>query len=337
MKQILFLGGTQFVGRHMVEAALARGWQVSLFNRGRTNPGIFKDCEQLTGDRDGNLDALVGRQWDAVVDVNGYLPRLVRDSASLLKGNVGQYVFVSTGSVYDFSKIKANNDESGPLETLEDPTTEEYRGSAYGGLKVLCEQQVAQTYPGNHLILRLGVVAGPFDHSDRVTYWVTRAARGGDMIVPVDPFDPIQFIDARDLAQFTMLGIEKHLTGIFNTEGNSISWHHFIEACTLAAESKPVVHWIDDYKFFSDAVNLRLKPYGVFPMVTTPDMKHLWTANNNKALNAGLVYRSALNTARDILAWDATRPVDDERKAGLPADMEIQLLESWRNQAVKTE
>ncbi len=331
MKRVLFLGGTQFVGRHMVEAALARGCQVTLFNRGKTNPGIFTGFEQLIGDRDGNLDALKNRSWDAVVDVNGYLPRLVADSAALLKGNVGQYVFISTGSVYDFSKIKADNDESGPLETLEDPTTEEYRGPAYGGLKVLCEQKVAELHPDNHLILRLGVVAGPYDHSDRVTYWVTRMARGGEMLVPVHPYRPIQFIDARDLAQFTLLGVEKQLTGIYNTKGNSISWHHFIDACMQASESKAEVHWVDNYDFISNAVDLRLKPYGAFPMVVAPDMAHLWTANNNKALKAGLVFRSALNTARDILAWDATRPVDEERKAGLPVDAEQKLLEAWKN------
>lgn len=331
MKRILFLGGTQFVGRHMVEAALARGWQVTLFNRGKTNPGIFSGCEQLIGDRDGNLDALKNRNWDAVVDVNGYLPRLVTDSATLLKDAVGQYVFISTGSVYDFSKIKANNDESGPLETLEDPTTEEYRGSAYGGLKVLCEQKVAELYPDNHLILRLGVVAGPFDHSDRVTHWVTRVARGGEMIVPVHPEQPIQFIDARDLAHFTLLGIEKRLNGIYNTEGNSVSWQHFIDACMQASGIRPEIHWVDDYDFVSNAVDLRLKPYGAFPMAVAPEMAHLWTANNDKALRAGLVYRSALNTARDILAWDATRPVDQERKAGLPLDLEQKLLETWKN------
>ena len=330
--RILFLGGTQFVGRHMVEAALARGHSVTLFNRGQTNPELFPEAERLTGDRDGNLEALRGRNWDAVVDVNGYIPRLVRDSANLLKDAVSRYVFVSTGSVYDFNRMAPNSDESGPLEKLEDETTEEYRGPAYGGLKVLCEAAVQELYPGKSLILRLGVVAGPHDPTDRVTYWVDRVARGGEVLVPGAPDRRIQFIDARDLGAFAILGIEKGLTGIFNTAGNSVTWMHFLDACQQAAGRSGVAYtWIDDFHFLRENSDPSGRPYGLFPMSLPADLAHIWTVNNNKALDAGLVYRSTLNTARDILAWEATRLADENRSAGLPAQQERTLLEKWKS------
>lgn len=328
--KILFLGGTQFVGRHMVNACLAKGHEVSLFNRGKTNADLFPRAEKIYGDRDGGLDPLEGRTWDVVVDVNGYVPRLVKDSARLLKGSVGQYVFVSTGSVYDFQNLDPYDDESAPLQTLEDETIEEWAGPAYGGLKVLCEHAVQDLYPENHLILRLGVVAGPYDPTDRVTYWVSRVARGGEIVVPGKPENRTQFIDARDLANFTLLGIEKPLSGIYNTIGNSISWQHFLEACRDASRSDAVFTWIDDFNFLTENLEMRARPFGVLPLAVPPDLAHVTTIVSNKALEDGLVYRSCLNTARDVLAWDETRPSDEERVAGLTPEQERSLLEKWR-------
>ena len=181
--ELLVLGGTQFVGRHLVEAALARDWRVTLFNRGQTNTDLFPEAEKLRGDRDPQispgLSALLGRRWDVVVDCNGYVPRLVRAAAEALRDAVGQYIFISTGSVYDFNQLQGEDDESAPLLTLKDPTTEEWFGPAYGGLKVLCEEAVAEIYGERALSLRLGIVAGPNDPTDRITYWV---ARGGDAL-----------------------------------------------------------------------------------------------------------------------------------------------------------
>jgi 2'-hydroxyisoflavone reductase len=327
--KLLFIGGTQFVGRHMVEAALARKHEITLFNRGQTNADLFPQVEKLRGDRDGGLDVLLGRKWDAVIDVNGYVPRLVKDSGQFLQGSVGQYVFVSTGSVYDFTKIKPHSDENMPLEKLEDETTEEWFGPAYGGLKVLCEKAVQELYPKNHFIVRLGVVAGPFDPTDRVTYWVARVARGGEMLVPGSPDAPIQFVDARDLANFVMIGIEKKLVGIFNTIGNSVSWKHFLESCKEASHSDATYTWINDMQFIQENVDLGAKTFGVIPMALPPEFADINTIRSEKALNEGMIFRSCLNTARDVLAWEKTRKPDEERVAGLNLEQEIDLLQKW--------
>jgi 2'-hydroxyisoflavone reductase len=327
--RILFLGGTQFVGRHMVAAALARGHTVTLFNRGQTNPELFPKAEKLRGDRDGGLDALKGRAWDTVIDVNGYVPRLVRDSAELLRDTVEHYIFVSTGSVYDFSQLKGHDDESAPLETLEDETTEEYAGPAYGGLKVLCERVVEDVFAGRGLSLRLGVVAGPHDPTDRVTYWVTRVARGGQVLAPGAPDRPIQFIDARDLADFTMIAAEKRLAGIYNTIGRSVTWQEWLDACQTASSSDATYTWIDDEDFVRDNIDVRARPYGVIPMAVPANLAHLFTMRSVRAEAAGLTYRPLVETARDILAWDRTRPADEERQAGLTSEQEQTLLQKW--------
>lgn len=328
--KILFLGGTQFVGRHMVSACLAKGYEVSLFNRGKTNADLFPQAEKIIGDRDGGLDPLEGRTWDIVVDVNGYVPRLVRDAAEKLKGAVGQYIFVSTGSVYDFPKLQPYSDENAPLQTLEDETTEEWMGPAYGGLKVLCENVVQDLYPQNHLILRLGVVAGPYDPTDRVTYWVTRVAKGGEMLAPGGPELRTQFIDARDLADFTLIGMEKPLNGIYNTIGNSISWSHFLDACKQASRSDATFTWVNDMQFLGENVDLRARPFGTIPMAVPPEFADIMTIKSDKALDDGMVFRSCLNTARDVLAWENTRPAEEERVAGLTPEQEQDLLAKWQ-------
>jgi len=328
--KVLFLGGTQFVGLHMAEAALARGHEVTLFNRGMTRADLFPQAEKLRGDRDGGLDALKGRTWDAVIDVNGYVPRLVGDTARLLQGSVGQYIYVSTGSVYDFGNMKPYADESSPLETLEDETTEEWNGPAYGGLKVLCENVVMDLYPRNHFILRLGVVAGPYDVTDRVTYWVTRAAQGGDMLVPGAPDRRMQFIDARDLANFTVEGMEKKLTGIYNTIGNSITWQHFLDACKDAFHVTPNITWIDDVQFLVENVDMGGRDFGAIPMLIPAEYNDIMTLKSEKALEDGMIFRSTLNTVRDVLAWDKTRPADEPRVAGLTPEQEADLLAKWQ-------
>ena len=331
--KVLFLGGTQFVGLHMVEAALAHGHQVTLFDRGQTKPNLFPQAEKLRGDRDGGLDALKGRTWDAVIDVNAYVPRLVGDTGRLLKGSVGQYIFVSTGSVYDFMQMKPYADESSPLLKLEDETTEDWNGPNYGGLKVLCENVVMDLYPQNHMITRLGVVAGPYDVTDRVTYWVTRAARGGKMLAPGAPNLRMQFIDARDLANFTIQGMEKHLNGIFNTIGNSITWQHFFDVCRDAFQVQPELVWINDMQFLSENVDMGSREFGAIPMAVPAEFSDIMTIRSDKALENGMVFRSTLNTVRDVLAWDKTRPADEPRIAGLTPEQESHLLEKWQEKA----
>lgn len=332
--KLLFLGGTQFVGRHMVAAALAKGWEVTLFNRGQTNADLFPEAEKLRGDRDGGMQALEGRRWDAVIDVNGYVPRLVRASAELLKDAVDHYVFVSTGSVYDMQKLPPNADESGPLATLEDETTEEWNGPAYGGLKVLCEKVVEEVMPGRALSLRLGVVAGSYDPTDRVTYWTARVARGGEVFIPGEPQRPLQFIYARDLADFTMLALEKRLTGIYNTAGQSMTWQRWLEACETVSGSHPTYVWCDDDDFLQAYLQANFDPqktpFGLIPMRLPAHLAHLRTISNAKAEQAGLTYSAPEEMAQEILDWEQARPADEPRVAGLTPAQERDLLAQWR-------
>ena len=201
--RILVLGGTQFVGRAFVESALEAGDELTLFHRGRTNPGIFPDVEHVIGDRDGGLGALDGGSWDACLDVSGYVPRLVGDAATTLRDRVERYLFVSTISVY--ASLAVPQDEDGALATLEDETTEEITGGSYGGLKALCERVVSETFGERAAIVRPGYVIGPYDHTGRFPWWAHRAARGGEMIVPATLARAFQAIDTRDLAEFLLL------------------------------------------------------------------------------------------------------------------------------------
>jgi 2'-hydroxyisoflavone reductase len=329
---LLFLGGTRFVGRYLVEEALARGHAVTLFNRGRTNAELFPGAEKLHGDRDGGLEILRGRAWDAAIDVNGYVPRLVSMSAELLKQQVEQYVYISSGSVYDFNRFPANGDEDAPLEQLEDETREDYNGEAYGGLKVLCERVVQSVFPGKELILRLGVVAGPYDPTDRVTYWVWRLTQGGEMLVPAGPEWRVQFIDARDMARFALDGVEKRLSGVFNLPGNSIRWADFLDSAWRAAR-RPEVNtaWVQDTGFLTTQAGDGGRPFGPFPVALPAELAHVWTISDERALAQGLVYRSTFNTARDILAWARTRSGEHAWQAGMDADLERRLLAAWNS------
>lgn len=193
--RILILGGTGFIGPHQVRYAMARGHKLTLFNRGRTNPGLFPDIELLEGDRNGKLDALKGREWDVVIDNPATLPRWVRDSAQLLKNSAKQYIFISTVSVYA-EGIKPGADETAPLATTTDPNPEKVTGENYGALKALAEKEAEKAFPGRTTIIRPTLIVGPGDQTDRFTYWPVRIDRGGEVLAPGDPRDPVQLIDA---------------------------------------------------------------------------------------------------------------------------------------------
>jgi 2'-hydroxyisoflavone reductase len=205
---ILVLGGTRFLGPHVAEHALARGHSVTFFNRGRTNPGVLPQVERIQGDRNGELEGLKGRSWDVVIDTSGYVPRHVRLSAELLRPRVPHYVFISTVSVY--ASFAAANDESSAAGKLEDENVEKVDGATYGPLKALCEAAATAVYGPDHTtILRPGLIVGPDDNTDRFTYWPARAARGGTLAAPGTPKDPVQVIDVRDLAEFTIRVVER--------------------------------------------------------------------------------------------------------------------------------
>ncbi len=332
--KLLILGGTAFIGRHLVDAALERGHEVTLFNRGQHNPNLYPAVERLRGDRDGDLTALRGRRWDAVVDTCGYVPRIVRASAEALADAVDHYTFISTISVYPDLSLK-DMDEDAPLATLDDPSVEEVTGETYGGLKVLCEATVEQALPGRALIVRPGLIVGPHDPSDRFTYWPHRVAQGGEALAPGRPEYPTQFIDARDLMEWTLQAVERRLTGVYNATGPaySVTMGGVLDTCKRVSGSDARFTWVDDDVLIEAGV----APYTELPLwvPATPEMAGFATVDCGKAVAAGLTYRPLTDTVRDTLAWDQTRPMDTERANGLTPEREAELLRAWHSRTEK--
>ncbi len=314
----------------MAEAALARGHALTLFNRGR-NADLFPQAENLRGDRDGDgLDVLKGRTWDAVIDTCGYVPRIVRQSAELLAGSVSRYVFISTISVYSDFKTPGL-DESGPLGTLDDPTVEEVSGATYGPLKVLCEQAVEAALPGRALQIRPGFIVGPYDPTDRFTYWPHRINLGGDVLAPGTPSQPVQIIDARDLADWTLAMMEQEAMGFYNATGpdHTLTLGQILETCRTVSGSDARFEWVPDaFLKENDGDSTSLLP---FYIPASSDMPGLMTASIAKAVAAGLTFRPLADTVQDTLAWDKTRPADP-LKVGLSPERERELLEKYAAQ-----
>jgi nucleoside-diphosphate-sugar epimerase len=300
---ILVLGGTRFVGRHIVEALLDGGHRVSVLTRGKSPDDLPASVERLLGDRDQGkpgLAALGSREWDACVDVSGYTPKQVRPSAELLRARVGRYLFVSTVSVYvDSSDVPVV--ETHPLlpEAAEDVT--DINGDTYGRLKVTCERIVRDVYGDRTTILRPQIVAGPFDPTGRHTYWVQRATDGGEMLAPGGGGDYVQVVDARDVARFTQRTIEKHTSGIFNMSGHRLTWAAFINA--LGA-TDPV--WVPS----------RLIDEAGLTFVEVPLYRSKGSANaslmhvsHERASAAGFALTDTLVTISDVRDWLRTHPV----------------------------
>lgn len=327
--KILILGGTAFLGPQIVEAALARGHVLTLFNRGKTNPGLFPDVEKLHGDRDGDLKSLEGRKWDAVVDTSGFVPRIVSMSASLLAPNVNQYVFISTISVFD-QGLKPGTAEDGPLATMPDPSNEEVMKN-YGALKALCEKAAEKELPGRAWIVRPGLIVGPGDKSDRYTYWPVRVARGGEVLAPGDGKDPVQYIDVRDLAAWIVLGVERDLTGTYNATGpaKTLTMKVMLDGVKKGVGGDAKFTWVSTEFLDKEKV----APWSDLPVwVPNPDgMEGFTQLSCAKAIAAGLTFRSPAATAKDTLAWFKTLPVDRRGKllAGISADKEKELLAAW--------
>jgi uncharacterized protein YbjT (DUF2867 family) len=221
--KVLVIGGTRFLGRHLVEALLARHHEITLFNRGRTAPGLFADVEEIHGDRELDLERLAGRRWDAVIDTCGYLPRVVRAACEALHGAVERYVFVSSISVYARFDA-AQLDEDAPLAALDDPLVEDV-AAHYGALKAACEREVQAAFGANALLVRPGLIVGPFDPTGRFTYWPQRLAAGGEILAPGQPGDPVQFIDVRDLAEWIVRALTRGPGGAYNATGPATPWH----------------------------------------------------------------------------------------------------------------
>jgi 2'-hydroxyisoflavone reductase len=321
--RLLILGGTIFLGRHLVEAALARGHALTLFNRGQHNPELFPAVEKLRGDRDGNLGALRGRRWDAVIDTCGYVPRVVGQSAALLAEAVGRYVFISSISAYADAS-RAGISEGSPLAVPE-TSTEVITGESYGPLKVACEQVVERTLPGRCLIIRPGLIVGPHDPTDRFTYWPVRLHQGGDVLAPAPESAPVQIVDVRDLAQWIIRLVEKETSGVYNATGPArlLTMAEMLEQCREAITSEARLCWLPaDYLLAAG-----VEPWTDLPLWLPGDeMAGLLATDISRALAAGLSFRPLGETARDTLMWAQSRPADHQWRAGLSAEREKTLL-----------
>jgi len=318
--KLLVLGGTKFLGRAVVEAALERGHEPTLFNRGLTSPGLFSGVEELHGDRDGGLGALAGRTWDAVVDTSGYVPRVVRASAEALRGAVGHYVFVSTLSVYAWP-LPAGVEETAPLAPLAEET-EEVTGESYGPLKALCEAAVHDVFPGASASIRAGLIVGPHDPSGRFTYWPVRVARGGEVLAPGDPERPVQFVDVRDLATWLVSVAERRLAGTFNAVGRPLPMRELLETARRVSGSDATFTWVPDDYLLAERVGEWLE----LPLWLTGADAPFLQVNADKAFSAGLATRPLAETVADTLAWAG----DDVRgKAGMGPARERRILYSW--------
>jgi 2'-hydroxyisoflavone reductase len=326
--RILVLGGTSFLGRHVVEAALAGHHEVTLFNRGLTNPDLYPETEKLHGDRAGDLAILAGRTFDVVIDTSGQLPRHVKASAGLLAEMVSHYTFVSSISAYaDFSRPV---DESAPVAILEDPDTEDDRPENYGGHKALCEQAAEAALPGRTLVVRPGLIVGPYDPTDRFTYWPHRIAMGGEVLAPQPPDGAVQYIDARDLAAWMLDMAERRGTGTYNATGpeTRLAMSTLLDACKRESDSDVEFTWVSE-QFLNDH---EVKAWSDLPLYVPPgdpSFANFLAADCRKAIAAGLRFRPLAETIRDTLSWAATRPAGHTWKAGITREREQALLESW--------
>jgi 2'-hydroxyisoflavone reductase len=337
--KILIVGGTMFLGRRLVEAALAAGHQVTTFTRGRHNADDQCDVEKLRGDRHRDVTALSGRHWDAVIDTCGYVPNGVRHVMDALDSDrVGHYTFISSVSVYaEFPR--AGLDESGAVSTITDEqlaqaedaatgarATAMTYGDMYGALKALCEQAAEEAMPGRVLNVRPGLIVGAFDYSDRFTYWVRRVAEGGDVLAPGSPERRVRVIDARDLASWIVRMAESRETGVFNASGaeDGLNMGTVLATCREVSESDARLVWVDE-QFLLDN---KVQPWSELPLWIPAEHNGIFEVRNDKAVRAGLTFRSLVETVEDTLRWDRGRSPGEPLRAGLERDRERQLLSS---------
>jgi 2'-hydroxyisoflavone reductase len=329
-KTILILGGTGFIGPHLTQESLRRGWKVTHFNRGKRAAGGVAGVETLIGDRKGQLDSLRGRRWDVMVDDTGYIPKFVKMSAELLAPNVGYCLFISSISAY--ASFARPNDEHSPTGKLSNPDIEEVTDDTYGPMKALCEQYSAAAFTGRVSIVRPGYIVGPLDPTDRFTYWPVRASRGGEMLAPGTPHDPIQIIDVRDLAAWMMKLVESRTSGYFNAVSTpgAFTMGELISSCqhatpkadmtvTWVSEDFLAAHWKPD--------ELDLPPWSP----TKGDTAGASLTSAKLASRTGLRCRPLQDTVRDTLAWFQSLPAERQAKlrAGLDPQKEADTLRSW--------
>jgi 2'-hydroxyisoflavone reductase len=313
--RLLVFGGTGFLGRHVVEAALERGHELTLFNRGLTNPGLFPDVERILGDRGGDLAALREGRWDAAIDVPARVPRHVGRSTEALAA-VDHYTFVSSISVYrDFSGLGI--DESAPLREYE-PTMGDDDMETYGPRKAECERIVRAAFPGRALIVRPGLIVGPHDPTDRFTYWPVRLARGGEILAPGPPERIVQFVDVRDLAPWIVRLVEKRRTGVFNATNDGVAMGELLAGARVT--------WVSDEFLVEQSVGEWME----LPLwIADPEWVGMHHVDVSRAVAAELTFRPPAETVHDTAAWAEERG-EHEPEAGLAPARERELLEAWR-------
>ena len=301
---VLIIGGTKFVGRHIAQAFLNAGARVALFNRGNTYGDPVLGVEQIHGDRNRDLRRLGDRAWDAVIDTSAYVPREAEIAARYFAGRAGRYVFVSTLSVYDVPS-SGRLDEEAPVDRLaESADRTRMVPETYGALKALCENVIVSTFRDRATVLRPGLVAGPYDPTDRFTYWPLRLAAGGRILLPHNAEHPIQYIDARDLAAFTVSLVRANRGGTFNvvTTPGTVTFGDLFEAALTAARRSATAVYFDEQRLLDEGV----QPWSDLPLwvpSTAPDLAAFVRAPNSRARNAGLQLRPVRETVRDVLAW----------------------------------
>ena len=320
--RILVVGGTRFVGRHVVEQALARGHEVTVFHRGRTGTDLFPELEHRIGDRNTDLSALADGTWDATIDTCAYVPGQVHELADALGGRGGHYLLVSSVSVYA-APAGPGIDEDAPLLELDDPTIEEVTAETYGGLKVMCERAAVEWHGSTTVSVRPSYVVGPHDYTWRFPWWVARLARGGTVVVPGPPDAPAQVIDARDLAAWMVRLLEDGRSGAFHaaSPAPAFTWREQIEtiADTVAPEGTTLA-WVGA----EDVALAGIDP-GAFPLwgADDPDV-WIMAVDPSRAFETGLAPRPLAETVRDTLAWTRTVPMPEG--TGVTEEQERQLL-----------
>jgi 2'-hydroxyisoflavone reductase len=337
--KILVIGGTRFLGRYIVEEALKRNHDITLFNRGRENPNLFPEIEMVKGDRADDIELLGEQEWDCVIDTCGFVPWIVEPSIQYLKNHTKRYVFISSQSVYsDFSK--APIDENSTVLKISPEKVEECRqagygpyGEHYGAMKFLCEQLIEQEMPQKALYVRAGLICGPNDYSDRLPYWVHRISQGGEVLTPGNPVQPIQLIDVRDLAFWILHMVEQQMVGIFNVTGPQTTMRQVLNVCRQISNSNAVFHWLEEEFLLGEQV----QPWTDMPL-WLPEKTGLmegekppigfFRLNINRALKTGLSFRPLSKTVEDILLW-LKKENKQNWKAGLTREKEKQLLFKW--------
>lgn len=320
--RLLVLGGTAFLGRALVELALARGDDVTLFNRGQTAPELFPHARHLVGDRDGDLGALAGGRWDGVVDTSGYVPRVVGASVEAVAANVEHYVFVSSISVYA-SFADPIREESRVAE-LPDPGSEDAE-EHYGALKVLCEKVVESGMDGRAANVRAGLIVGRYDPTGRLTYWIHRVARGGEVLVPAPLDQELQIVDVRDLAGWLLRLADARVAGTFNATAPGTTMRHVLEAARTASESDATFVEVDA----AFLVERELTSWSHFPLWVGgagAEYEHFFGVDVSRATAAGLTTRPLADTVHDVLLHAS--PAEG---VGLSAEREAELLDAWRD------